>query len=353
MRILMLVNWKIEYINNRPLDKQPPDYYIRGDEYWFFRHFLQPVDVDVVDIHSCKWIENFEKNNMRFYIIQTLRVLFKLKKYDIILSHGMQSGIVLALIRTIVKTKAKHIVFDIGSFNSAAEKGIALKMMQFASKSIDGMIYHTSSQINYYRRFFPWLLKRSNFIRFGSDLDFFSQETLNKAEDTNSYILCVGYSKRDWYTLVQAYQLIHTEIKLRLIGHIDKSYEKIEGIEQFPFISVNELKNQIYNALFCILPLESFNYSYGQMTLLQQMSLRKLVIVAKVPSITDYVEDRKTVLLYEPGNIYDCAKVINRAINNKEIRGKIGNAAYEFVKDQCNEAIMAKEIEKILNVYLE
>ncbi|MDF2472244.1 MAG: hypothetical protein K0R21_26 [Anaerocolumna sp.] len=353
MRILMLVNWKIEYISKRPDDKQPPDYYIYGDKYWFFRYFDQPVDVDVIDIHSCKLIENFEKNNLRFYIIQTFISLLKIKNYDLILSHGMQSGIVLALIRRIFRTRAKHVVFDIGSFNSAAEKGAALKLMEFASKSIDGVIYHTSSQINYYRRFFPWLLNKSEFIRFGADMEFFGIHALEKSKDSNSYILCVGYSKRDWDTLVQAYQLLQTDIKLRLVGHINESYKNIKGIEQLPFIPVNELKSQIYNAQFCVLPLESFNYSYGQMTLLQQMSFCKLVVAARVPSISDYVDDGKTALLYEAGNIYDCAKVINFAIRNKEIRERIGNSAYMFLKDKCNEKIMAKEVEKILKTTLE
>ena len=30
MKILMLVNWKIEYCDARPSDKQPPDYYVYG-----------------------------------------------------------------------------------------------------------------------------------------------------------------------------------------------------------------------------------------------------------------------------------------------------------------------------------
>ena len=39
---------------------------------------------------------------------------------------------------------------------------------------------------------------------------------------------------------------------------------------------------------------KSFNYSYGQMTLMQQMALGKCVVAAKVPSLVDYVENGKT-----------------------------------------------------------
>ena len=39
MKILMLVNWKVEYTDKIPGDKQPPDYDIKGQDYWFFRYF--------------------------------------------------------------------------------------------------------------------------------------------------------------------------------------------------------------------------------------------------------------------------------------------------------------------------
>ena len=86
MKILMLVNWKIEYADKIPLDKQPPDYYVEGESYWFFRYFKEKHDVDVVDISSLPAIENFEKNVLRFYVLQTLKVLPKIKSYDLIIS---------------------------------------------------------------------------------------------------------------------------------------------------------------------------------------------------------------------------------------------------------------------------
>lgn len=84
---------------------------------------------------------------------QALKAIPKLHKYDLIVSHGMQSAVVVCLYRRFFRGKEKHIVFDIGSFNSAAESGSALKLMQFASRSIDGLIYHTSAQHAYYEKF--------------------------------------------------------------------------------------------------------------------------------------------------------------------------------------------------------
>lgn len=345
MKILMLVNWKIQYCKSKPEDKQPPDYHVYGEDYWFYRYFREKPEVDVIDIHSFPWLENFEKNKIRFYIWQTLRVIPQLGQYDLIVSHGMQSGVVLSLWRRLFKTKAKHIVFDIGSFNSAAESGFALKLMQFTSKSIDGLIYHTSSQLTYYQKFFPWIVPRSKFIRFGTDLEFFDPSDLKDFEDKDSYMLCVGYTKRDWDTVVEAYKRLDINCKLRLIGHVSERYKGIPGVEQIPFVPIKELINQIYNARFCVLPLESFNYSYGQMTLMQQMALGKCVIAARVPSLIDYIEDGKTALMYTPCNARELMERIVVINNDDSLRNLIAQRGREYLKNACCEPIMAAEIE--------
>ena len=350
MKILMLVNWKIEYCETKPVNKQPPDYFVKGEPYWFFRYFKERPEVDVVDVSSVPWIERFEKNKIRFYIWQTLKVLPRLNQYDLILSHGAQSGVVLSLLRRIFKTKAKHILFDIGSFNSAAESGFALKLMQFASKSLDGLIYHTSSQIEYYRRFFPWMVDKSQFIRFGTDLDFFDPAQLKPSADKDLYMLCVGYSKRDWDTLVTAYQQVDTEVKLRLVGHVEERFDGFPGVEQVSFMPIRELINQIYNASFCVLPLRSFNYSYGQMTLMQQMALGKCVIAAKVPSLVDYIEDGNTALFYEPESAADLAEKIRAVLLNEANRETIAQNGQRYLQEQCSEQIMAKEIEQFFAI---
>ena len=342
----MLVNWKIEYCEHKPMDKQPPDYYVDGEPYWFYRYFNEIPKVDVIDISSCTLWEKFEKKICRFYIWQAIKAIFRMHKYDMVVSHGMQSGIVLSLWRRLFRTKTKHIVFDIGSFNSAAEKGFALKLQQFASKSIDGLIYHTSSQIKYYKKFFPWLGEKSKFIRFGTDLDFFDPSQLCQSTDSNTYMICVGYSKRDWETVVKSYQQLDTDIKLRLVGHVEQRYQNISGIEQLSFIPIQELINQIYNARFCVLPLESFNYSYGQMTLMQQMALGKGVIAAKVPSLVDYTIDKETAMLYQPKDANELCRCMQEFLGDPNAVDRIAKNAHVWLEDQCNEKIMAREIEQ-------
>ena len=52
MKILMLVNWKVLSCKETPNDKQPPDYRVEGEPYWFYRYFHQKDDV-VLRLSQC------------------------------------------------------------------------------------------------------------------------------------------------------------------------------------------------------------------------------------------------------------------------------------------------------------
>lgn len=364
MKVLMLVNWKVEHGVERPSDRQPPDYYIKGEMYWFYRYFKQSVEVDVIDISSFPWLERFEKEKLRFYVVQALRAIPKLWHYDLVVSHGMQSAVVLSLFRRLFPMKTKHVVFEIGSFNSATESGAALKLMQFASKSIDGFIYHTSGQKEYYKRFFPWIVGKSRFIPFGTDADFFSgteNEDVQKSVvcESRRTIICVGYAKRDWDTLYQAFcglqkdERIEAEerecLRLKLIGNPSFQYEN-DKVEVMPYIPIKRLIEEIENAHFCVVPLKELNYSFGQMTLLQQMALGKAVIASKVSSLKDYIKDRETALFYEPESAEELEDRMKELLLNAVLRDTLGRNARISVKDRFNEERMAEDIEEYFHM---
>lgn len=356
MKILMLVNWKVVRSEQIPEDRQPPDYVAAGQPYWFYRYFEEDVSVDVLDISSIAAIERFEREKLRFYVIQALRAIPRMYRYDLVVSHGMQSGVVVSLWRRFFPGKVRHVVFDIGSFNSAAESGSALKLMQYASRSIDGVIYHTGTQKAYYKKCFPWIVDRSRFVRFGTDSLFFDGDA--DRTQKSDFILCVGYHKRDWDTLLKAYIRLAREYDgakvpaLKLIGKPD--YSLPEGmslpdnaeLKMVPYIPVKQLMEEIRKALFCVLPLQDFNYSFGQMTLLQQMALGKAVITARVPSMLDYVQDGKNALFYEAENAADLSSKMIYLLEDEAGRCQIGKHAAVYVKEEHNEKVMSCQIEK-------
>lgn len=349
MKVLMLVNWKIEYCNIKPANKQPPDYKVSGEDYWFYRYFKNKPEVDVIDISSFPRLENFERNKLHFYIWQAIKAIPKLNQYDLIVSHGMPSAVVICLWRRFFKTKSKHIVFDIGSFASASESGFPLKLMQFASKSLDGLIYHMRSQITYYNCYFPWISDKSYFIHYGADCDFFKDKQCSCCK--KQYIVCAGRNHSDWEMLVNAYNKIKTpSIELHLIGEICDQFVGVDGIVQKPYLSATDYKMEIEGALLCVLPLEPLKYSFGQMRLLQQMAMGKCVVAAKIPSLVDYATDGENILFFKPGDVNDCERTLYKALYSSDLRAYIEKNARKYVLSELNEQNMALKIEKVYEI---
>ena len=90
---------------------------------------------------------------------------------------------------------------------------------------------------------------------FQKDIPDYHDDRKSNPEQTENYILCAGYYKRDWDTLIKAYDQLDTQVKLRLIGNADLKTEN-PNIEVWGAVPVEEFKRQIEGALFCILPLQ-------------------------------------------------------------------------------------------------
>ena len=271
MKILLLINWKIKYCDAIPEHLQPSDYNCPEEPFWFFKYFAEVPKVDVVDIGAPTWIEKIE-NKIRFHFYQTLKVLPKIKQYDLIFVHGSNSAMLLGAIKRIFRIQMPPILdVDISSFHQASKSGMIHRLSQFSSKAFDYMVYHTSSQIDYYKVEFPWLVNKCEFIPLGVDYNYWKTKQYPVIPERKTYIVCVGYRKRDWNTLLKAYNESNIDEELYLIGNPDIKCDNPK-VKVLPFIPISELMTYITNAKFSVIPLDDFNYSFAQLTLLQQMA---------------------------------------------------------------------------------
>lgn len=349
MRILLLINWKIQYCNNIPKNLQPSDYCCPQEPFWFFKYFDNIPTIDVVDISSPKWIEKIE-NKVRFHFYQTLKILFKVNRYDLVFVHGSNSAMLLCALRRIFHINMPPILdVDISSFHQASRHGIMHRLSQYSSKAFDYMVYHTSSQLDYYKDQFPWLVNKSRFILLGVDYEYWKNKTYLQREDRNSYIVCVGYRKRDWNTLLKAYAMSGIKEKLYLIGNPNICCNN-PNVKVLPFIPIDKLMTYIVNSKFSVIPLDDFNYSFAQLTLLQQMALGVAILAADVPSIRDYANLSNGIILYKPYNIEDLKeKLVQLSNYSVEDSLMMKKSNIEAIKTSLSEMKMAHEFEEICN----
>lgn len=77
----------------------------------------------------------------------------------------------------------------------------------------------------------------------------------------------------------------------------------------------------------------------------QQMALGKCVLAARVPSLVDYIEDGVTAMTYEAKNAEDLAQKMKLLLTDARLRNEIAQNGAQYLKQKCNETIMAGEIE--------
>ncbi|GHT59104.1 hypothetical protein FACS18945_5350 [Bacteroidia bacterium] len=343
MKILFLPNWTVTKADKDIITLQSPDKYIKGEKYWFFRYFPENAQIDVIDIHAKNILHKLEVK-IKFYIWQAILAFKNAGKYDIVISHGAQSGLVYSLLCTIFfRKKTKHIIFDIGGMNGARNNKIENALIRFALKSKPHIICHSKVIIDNYKKMFPEFVSQTRFIPFGIDIEDFTPQP--NLEEKN-YIFSFGSGKRDYETLINAFKLLNnTSLSLRIAGiSLLKTAKENKNIEFLGRISINELKKEIQASKFVVIPLPVFNYSYGQMSFLQSMCLGKTVIVTRTPSSIDYIENGNGAFFVEPYDVEDLKNKMEMLLSDNDLLSVSNRKAHSYILENFSEEKMGKNI---------
>lgn len=341
MKILFLPNWKVHQLEADVYDIQAPDKQIKSQRYWFFKHFSGICEVDIIDFQQNNPLSFLEKM-CNTYLWQGIKAFLRASNYDLVISHGAQSGLMYSLLSTLTfRRTPTHIIFDIGGMNGGRNNLIENSLIRFALKSNPSIICHSQVILDNYKKSFVNLVERTRYIPFGVDVDdFVPKQTQNKG----NYVLAFGTSKRDYKTLLDAWSGIKTAAELRIIGHMQNSTNA--NVEVIGKVTIDELRTQIANSLFVVIPLPMFNYSYGQMSFLQSMSMGKTVIATETPSTIDYLQDGKGSFFVKPYDVVDMRAKLELLLNNRKLLDKTNAKARTFVLENFSEKKMALEVEK-------
>lgn len=338
-KILVLVNWYVIKTKEELPFVYPYNQHVDGTDFSYVDNWPIEKSVEVKGINNNFFTKVVEMKFLRFYFLQTLGIIHKIQKYDIIISHGAQSALFLALLRTLFGwKKAKHVIIDIGGFKGASTNRFINKIISFAIRSVDKFIVHSSNLIDYYKEYFPEIVDRSKFIKLGIAVDFFNKIEHNIVLTPKNEILSFGSIVRDYKTLISAFvNLNRDDIKLKIIGIKNNNFDfKNKNIEILPYTSIDKLTQEILNSKFIVMPLFDTVYSQGQLSVLEPMSLGKAVITSNVKSTVDYLIDGETSIFYEEQNINSLTDKMKLLIDNPELVSKIGDNARNHIVRELN-----------------
>ena len=353
MRILFIPNWNVARLASDDATVQAPDKHVEGQPYWFFTHFTSDVQVDVLDIGRDNWLRRFERR-LKFYISQPIKAWRRRNGYDLVMSHGAQSGLLYELLSSWSRRRPPHLMVDVGALNGGRETGLATRLIRYAMRRAPHLIVHSRTQLPWLERNYPNLAARACYIPFGVDVDDFVPLDVPHERTIVSF----GYAKRDFDTLCQAFASLPDSqgYRLLIIGDtsLSGSYAHCPGIEFKPAQTLPQLRQAIAASAAVALILPDYPYSYGQMSVLQSMAMGKPLIVSDTASTHDYVSDAPGVMLVPVGDVDAVRRALEQMIHcDDSTRRDKGMANRDYVVAHHSQRAMAQRIEQLIKEILE
>ena len=336
MRGLFLPNFEVGEIAEDDPSIFAANKIVAHDRYWFFKH-MPDMDMKVID-NSAPFPLNVVRDIIKIELCQPLKAFVAQSEYDVLISHSYNSGFVLSLLRSLaLRKRPPHIVIDVGSLNGGRSNPLQIALLRFALRSVAGLIYHSSVNEEFYAKHFQ-NVKRV-FVPYGTDVEFFKPL---ESVPSGDYALSIGYAKRDYQTLIEAWRKI--DFPLKIVGRTDVDIRGLGNVEVIPKVSISRLREYIHGSRFVVLPIGRDRYSVGQMTLTQCMSMSRAVIVAAVPGVADYAQHGVNCLLFRSGDAEDLVEKVNVLMRDPDTLRAISLRARKDVIERFSEGRMAKEI---------
>lgn len=149
-----------------------------------------------------------------------------------------------------------------------------------------------------------------------------------------------------------------SNIKFKIAGNFEdesvktKVFEiirekKIKNVEFLGFKTESELRKTISQSLFVVVP--SLWYENQPYSILESFAQGKTIVASDIGGIPEIVKNKKTGLLFSPGDSNDLAGKIRLLWNNPELAGKLGREGLKTVKNKFNPEVHYKEIMTIYN----
>lgn len=341
MKCLFLPNFRVYNIPEDNITVPSPNKLVKDSPYWFFRH-MPGWSVDVLD-NSGLLPASLTPLKDKIGVLQALKALLRVNEYDFILAHSYNSAFALSFIRAVLGLRTPPLfVIDVGCLNGHRDNPIEIRIIERALESVDGIIYHSRINEEFYSKHFQSL--RREFVHFGTDLEFFRPLP---RQPSLAFALSIGKRNRDYETLIKAW--VDIDFPLRVVGPTSITTPAPSDVTVTKQVSILELRELIHDARIVVLPIADKRYSIGQMTLTQCMAMGKAIIVTDVPGIADYIQPGYNCIAVKPGDEGRIADSVRQLVNDDELRKRLSVNAQKTAQDQFGEQMMALRISQFVN----
>lgn len=252
-------------------------------------------------------------------LLYALNIILRTKNAECIIFINPIVGFFYSLISRFTNSKKTICIagFLFEPKSNSVYYNIRKYIVNFAYKETNKIIVYGKDEITYYKKIFPSLSEKFIFIKYGRDFIYKDNRDFN---NEYSYISSGGRSNRDYATYINAMSIISTK-ENKIKGIIATRPECVKGLKRPNNLNIkynitlNQFGSFLDKSLFCVLPLIDTNISAGHMALFEAMFHKKIIIVADIPAIRNYVNNDQ-VIFYKPNDSIDLSKKIIFVYNN-------------------------------------
>jgi glycosyltransferase involved in cell wall biosynthesis len=208
---------------------------------------------------------------------------------DVIVTDGERSGIPLALLLRLVRSRVGHVT--IGHRLTSRKKQVFLRILR-AHERMDRIVVHSRHQHEYARTRLRVPTRRLALLPYQVDTEFWSPT--DAAEER--LVVSAGLEHRDYPTLLRAARGLDARV---VIGAASNwSRHDFATTTTPPNVHIgafdyNALRDLYSRSAVVVVPLVDVDNQAGVTTILEAMAMGKPVIVSQSRGQTDVVEDRR------------------------------------------------------------
>jgi glycosyltransferase involved in cell wall biosynthesis len=282
-------------------------------------------------------------------LVQTVLATRELARADVVIAMFESQGNALAFLRALrVRpfTRPRFAVVSCWLARDLSRFGPFRRLLyRFAYRSVDRLICFSPNQAEIFERELGYPPENVVAVDFGIDHEYFTP----RPGEERDYVLSVGRDAgRDWATLFDAVAGTEAELRVACRPSALENLDVPRNVEVLGFVDRSRYRDLIAGSKVVVVSTHALPYPSGQTVTLEAMAMGRCCIVTDTPQVRAYLRDGQNSLLVPPGDVGALRAAIERALDDRELRARLGDAARRDVERDLNAPLMWERIAEAL-----
>jgi glycosyltransferase involved in cell wall biosynthesis len=264
-----------------------------------------------------------------------IRHILARRQADLLVSHGPYTSYYAEAFGRRGRRDIPHLAF---AFNfTDIPHGYRLDAMRRAFAHTDRFTVYSHMERELYAKTFGVPIDRFIFSRWGvgTPLPMPGPRTV-----AGPYVAAIGGEARDYATLCEAARrLPGVSFVLVVRPYSLDGFDVPDNVEVRVNLPWNDAWSLIWHSEAALVPLRSSRTPNGHVTIVGGMHLGKAQVITDSAGIRDYAENESTALLVPARDPVAFAQGIERLLDDRPFRDRLGQAAQAFAAEYCNEEV--------------